>query len=79
MFARLARRRFEVALRGTGSPKPSAGGRKAKPSRGLPASAAAKKRGAADDADEDEAGVRNGAGGKKPKVNAVDLSDCEDE
>ena len=75
MFARRARRRFELATRTADSPKPVGGGR----GRVKPKPTAAKKRGAAEDADEDEAGVRNGAGGKKPKVNAVDLSDCEDE
>ena len=47
--------------------------------RGRAKPAAAKKRGVAEDADEDEAGVVNGAGGKKPKVNAGEMSDGEDE
>ena len=75
MFARRARRRFELATRTAESPKPVGGGR----ARGKLKPTAAKKRGAAEDADEDEAGVLNGAGGKKPKVSAVDLSDGEDD
>ena len=75
MFARRARRRFELATRTADSPKSVGGGR----GRGKPKPTAAKKRGAAEDADEDEAGVRNGAGGKKPKVHSADLSDGEDD
>ena len=77
MFARLVRRRFEVALRTTGSPKPSAAGRgKAK---GPPVAAAAQKRRAAVDADEDDAGREVGGGGKKPKRDAeFETDDDED-
>jgi hypothetical protein len=77
MFARLVRRRFEVALRTTGSPKLSAAGRgKAK---GPPVAAAAKKRRAAVDADEDDAGLEVGGGGKKPKRDAEFETDEDEE
>ncbi len=77
MFARLGRRPFEVALRTTGSPKPSAAGRgKAK---APPVAAAAKKRSAAVDADEDDAGVEDGGGGKKPKRDAESETDDDEE
>jgi hypothetical protein len=78
MFARRARRQFEVATRTTYSPKLSVGGRgKAK---GLHVHAAAKKRGAAVDSDEDDAGVDDGARGKKPKTDArPEMSDSEED
>ena len=77
MFARLVRRSFEVALRTTGSPKPSAAGRgKAK---GPPVAAAGKKRRAAVGADEDDPGLEVGVGGKKPKTDAESETDGDEE
>jgi len=81
MFARRARRSFEVCTRTMESPKAAtlnpkpkapAGGR-AKATRN-PGPAAANKRGAADDA-----GLEVGGGGKKPKAAARYESDSEDE